>query len=164
MERRLLGILLIVLLALATAAPLYAQQGAPSGTGPRRVDPGIRSAGAVIGLERTTDNRVRKDQAKRILPMMKVLRGMKMADREAGDAVALQIWGVFTQNQKDALLAMREARRRQFEQQRAAGGAPGGAGGPATAGGPGGFDPARLVERRKQLMDQAVKILETRAK
>jgi len=86
MERRLLGILLIVLLALATAAPLYAQQGAPSGTGPRRVDPGIRSAGAVIGLERTTDNRVRKDQAKRILPMMKVLRGMKMADREAGDA------------------------------------------------------------------------------
>jgi hypothetical protein len=96
--------------------------------------------------------------------MMKVLRGMKMEDREAGDAIALQVWGVFTQKQKDALLAMREARRRQFEQQRASG-----AGAAATAqgapgGAPGGFDPARLAERRKQLMDQAIKVLETRAK
>jgi len=154
--------------------------GCSSGNSPanRQFDPGVRAAAMITGLERT-DQQVTKEQAGKLLPLFRALRGTAAEDRPAIDALVRQIDGILTNSQRDALRRLRE-QRRPGPPGSPPGGPPGspgfGQGGPGSPGGaPPGFDPVgpgqsggsqpsaeRLAAFRGQILDRAIGLLETR--
>jgi len=141
-----------------------------------RADSGVAIAAAVIALERSAQYQLTADQARQILPLLKVLRDTPVEDREGSRALAEQIRGLFTDEQRGALERLRtEAQER--ARQRRSGGPPGAAPpggppgfGPPGAGGPG-FgpggptpDPARRAEFRRGALDRAIQILEPKVR
>jgi hypothetical protein len=137
----------------------------------RQADPAVRAAVAVTALERT-ERPVTREQAARLLPLFRALRGTPAEDRPAVAALARQVDGILTDGQRSALRRLREQRR------------PGGPGAPGAGsgtrrpgpgafgpGGPGGLPPGggsrpsseRVSAFRGQMLDRAIAILEERA-
>lgn len=175
-------------LAVAVLIPLLASGcGGRASSVNRQVDPAVRVALAVTGLERTALP-VTPEQAARLLPLFRALRGTPAEDRPAVAALVKQIDAVLTDAQRAALRQLREQRR------------PGGPGaptgprpsgpgasgpegappagprseflpggpsgpGPGSAGRPGGeqASPERLAAFRGQILDRALAVLEDRA-
>lgn len=156
---------LIGLLALAA--------GCTSRTSPvtRPLDPAARAASTVMTLERTSLP-VTTEQAGRLLPLFRALRGMPATDRPAADALVRQIDKILTDAQREELRRARSPRR------------PGGPGAPPGPGGSGqgGFAPGgpsgmapggpgqsggrpsgeQLAAFRGQILDRAIALLEAR--
>jgi hypothetical protein len=103
-------------------------------SGNRQVDPAVRVAAAVTGLERT-ELPVTREQAGRLLPLFRALRGTPTEDRPAVAALVKQVDVILTDDQRAALRRLREQRR------------PGGPGSPDAPGSggsrPGVFGPGR---------------------
>jgi hypothetical protein len=103
-------------------------------SGNRQVDPAVRVAAAVTGLERT-ELPVTREQAGRLLPLFRALRGTPVEDRPAVAALVKQVDVILTEDQRAALRRLREQRR------------PGGPGSPDAPGSggsrPGVFGPGR---------------------
>lgn len=148
---------LILLMALLAAG--CSRGGEDSARRTRRGDPAIQAAFAIVALERSEEQRLTREQAGKILPLLKVLRDMSAEDRDAAQAVADQIRGLLTPGQQAALRQMREETRERSRR-------PGGQGaGPLGRGqGGGGPDPARRAELRRRALDRAIQIVEARAK
>lgn len=150
------SILFLVVAAVLTAG--CARSGSAQTEQRRRGDPGMRVAGAIVLLQRSEQHQFTPDQARKILPLLKVLRDTKPADREASRALADQILNVFTPAQRQAMDDMRRERRERFRRLPSEGSSPG-AEGPGRR-----FDPARRGEFRRRAIDRAVLLLEARAK
>jgi len=125
----------------------------------RRGDPALRVALAIVALERSQEHRLTREQAGKILPLLKVLRDTRAEDREVAEAIADQVQGVLTPEQRAALQKLREEARERVRR-------PGGPGpGPPGRGQDGpGSDPARRAEFRQRALDRAIRIVEARAK
>jgi len=147
---------LILLMALLAAG---CGRGGDTAQRLRRGDPAIQVAFAIVALERSDEQRLTREQAGKILPLLKVLRDMSAEDRDAAQAVADQIQGLFTPGQQAALRQMREETR---ERSRRPGGQ--GAGPPGRGQGGGGPDPGRRAELGRRALDRAIRIVEARAK
>lgn len=180
----------LVVLAAVLAAALAAGCTGRASSGNRQVDPAVRAAAAVTGLERT-EFPVTQEQAARLLPLFRALRGTPAEDRPAVAALVRQVDTILTDAQRTALRRLRDQRRP---------GSPGasdappgsrsgpgvfGPGGPAGPGGPppefggggppgGGPGPAgpratgqvsrdRIAAFRGQILDRAIAVLEDRA-
>ena len=120
----------------------------------------LRAALAVMALERSGDQQVTGDQARQILPLLKV-RGTSPEDRRVTQAIADQIFAIFTPAQRAALDRLREQARDRLQRRRPGAGPPApGVGGP----GPGGLnpDPARRAEVRRRTLERAIRLLESR--
>jgi len=153
----------MVVFAAALAAVLAAGCTHRASSGNRQVDPAVRAAAAVTGLERT-EFPVTQEQAARLLPLFRALRGTPAEDRPAVAALVRQIDAVLTDAQRTALRRLREQRR------------PGDPGGPNAppgtrprAFGPGGPPGAgqppaeRTAAFRGRMLDRAIAVLEDRA-
>src|SRR3989304_2604794 len=98
-------------------------------------DPGLRAALAVVALERSGDQQWTGAQARQILSLLKVLRDTSPEDRRVTQAIADQIFVIFTPAQRAALDRLREqARDRLPRRPPAAGPPPPGGGGPGPRG------------------------------
>jgi hypothetical protein len=160
----------LVVFAAALAAVLAAGCSGRATSGSRQVDPAVRAAAAVTGLERT-EFPVTQEQAARLLPLFRALRGTPAEDRPAVAALVRQIDAVLTDAQREALRRLREQRR------------PGDPGGPnappGTGPGPRAFGPGgppaggpsgagqpsaeRTAAFRGRMLDRAIAVLEDRA-
>lgn len=177
-----------VLVGLAVLIPLLASgcTGRTS-SGNRQVDPAVRAAAAITALERTPLP-VTPEQAARLLPLFRALRGTPAEDRPAVAALVRQIDAILTDAQRAALRRLREQRRPGGPGAPDAtrppgpgafgpGGTPPGGpppafgpggpsgSGPGAAGRPGGgqASPERIAAFRGQLLDRALAVLEDRA-
>ena len=130
-------------------------------TQPQPGDPALRAALAVMALERSGDQQLTGDQTRQILPLLKVLRDSSPEDRQVTQAIADQIFAIFTPAQRAALDRLREQARDRLQRRRPGAGPPApGVGGP----GPGGLnpDPARRAEVRRRTLERAIRLLESR--
>jgi hypothetical protein len=167
-------------------AALAAGCGGRASSGNRQVDPAVRAAAAVTGLERT-ELPVTKEQAARLLPLFRALRGTPAEDRSAVAALVKQVDALLTDPQRAALRRLREQRRPggpRSPDAPAGGGSqpgvfgPGGPPGPEGLGGPGGApgrgpgqgapdagrpSAERMAAFRGQILDRAIAVLEDRA-
>lgn len=155
----------LVLLALLAFAGCSRGGAAPAQT--QRGDPAVRVALAVLALERSGEQPLTPDQARQILPLLKVLRDTSPDDRQVSQAIADQILAILTPDQRAALERMREQAQERLRQSRP-GGSPGpGVGGPGPGGpGPGGAspDPGRRAELRRRAIDRAIRVLEAKVR
>ena len=138
----------------------------PSAAPTRRGDPGVRVAAAVLALERSGEHRLSAQQARQILPLLKVLRDTRPEDREASQALADQVMATLTPAQRAASDRLREQAQERFAQ-RGQGGAPLGVGGPGAgepAPGDASLDPARRAEFRRRALDRAIRLLQPKAR
>ena len=148
-----------LILLMALLATGCSRGGEDSARRTRRGDPAIQVAFAIVALERSEEHRLTREQAGKILLLLKVLRDMSAEDREAAQAIADQIQGLLTPGQQAALRQVREETR---ERSRRPGGQ--GAGPPGRGQGGGGPDPGRRAELRRRALDRAIRIVEARAK
>lgn len=155
----------LVLLALLVLAGCSRGGAAPTQT--QRGDQAVRVALVVMALERSGEQPLTPDQARQILPLLKVLRDTSPDDRQVSQAIADQIFAILTPDQRAALERLREQAQERIRQ-RGQGGPPGpGVGGPGPGGpGPGGAspDPARRAEFRRRTIDRALRVLESKAR
>ncbi len=79
----------LVLLALLAFAGCGRGGAAPAQT--QRGDPAVRVALAVLALERSGEQPLTPDQARQVLPLLKVLRDTSPDDRQVSQAIADQI-------------------------------------------------------------------------
>lgn len=159
-----------VVLTLLLAALVAGCTGRAS-SGNRQVDPAVRVSAAVTALERT-ELPVTREQAVRLLPLFRALRGTPAADRSAVAAMAKQVDTILTDAQRAALRRLREQRRpggpglpdAPAGGRSRPGGLPQGSRGPG-AGGPGAGQPSaeRMAAFRGQILDRAIAVLEDRA-
>jgi len=172
MKRRWLWVGLIagvVVLAVGGVYYTRGQQGAATPQRPR--DPGLTVLFAIRTLERTDETRLSKEQIVRVLPFVKALKDVPVAD-DAGAIIARAIRDTFTPEQKAAL----ETARQQFQSraQQPQGGPPGGVGGgeggptagPAGAGSaPGsGVSDEQRAQFRARAFERMIRYLERRIK
>src|SRR3989304_7663523 len=99
------ALVLIALLPLAAC-----RRGGATQTQPERGDPAVGAALAVIALERSVDQQLTGDQARQILSLLKGLRDTSPEDRQVTQAIADQIFVIFTPAQRAALDRLREQR------------------------------------------------------
>src|SRR3990172_5686830 len=148
-------LVVIALLSLAACG-----RGGATQTQPERGDPAVGAALAVLALERSGDQQLTGDQARQILPLLKVLRDTSPEDRQVTQAIADQIFAILTPAQRAPRGRVRAQARRRLQRRRPGAGPPApGAGGP----GPGGLnpDPARRAEGRRRPPPPALPILQT---
>src|SRR3990172_7987979 len=149
-------LVVIALLSLAACG-----RGGATQTQPERGDPAVGAALAVMALERSGDQQLTGDQARQILPLLKVLRDTSPEDRQVTQAIADQIFAIFTPAQRAALDRLREQARDRLPGCRPGPGPPArGVGGPGS----GGLtpDPARRAEVRRRTLERAIRLLESR--
>ncbi len=156
------ALVLVVLLALAGCS-----RGGAAPTQTQRGDPALRVALAVMALERSGEQPLSPDQARQVLPLLKVLRDTSPDDRQVSQAIADQILAILTPDQRAALERLRE-QAQERAQRRGQGRPPGpGVGGPGPGGpGSGGAspDPARRAEVRRRAVDRAIRVLESKVR
>ncbi len=121
-----------------------------------RPDPAVLVATALTALERSDAYRLSETQVAAILPLLRVLRDTDPAEVEPSRALAQEIIGMLSGDQRAEIERLRvEAQRRQQER-RAAQGAPGSQRGARP--GPGGFG----AQIRQRLLGRLIERLETR--
>ena len=128
----------------------------------QRGDPALATALAIRALEQGGDRRLSKDQIGQILPLLKVLRDTDPNDAEVSRALAGQVQGILTSEQRDALQRIREEARTRRQQSGQAVGprrGPGPGGGPGV-GPPGG--PGSRAELRQRMLGRLIDYLEAR--
>ena len=150
----------VVLAVLVPALAAGCTRQAPSGG--RQIDPAVRAASAVTGLERT-EVPVTKGQATKLLPLFRALQGTPAEDRPAVAALVREIDGIPTDGQRTALRRLREERRP--GRPGAPDAPPDRRSGPGASGprGQGQFSPERMAAFRGQILDRAITVLEGRA-
>src|SRR3989304_713365 len=149
-------LVVIALLSLAACG-----RGGATQTQPERGDPAVGAALAGLALEGGGGEGFSADQARQILPLLKVLRDTSPEDRQITQAIADQIFAILTPAQRAALDRLREQARDRLQRRRPGAGPPApGVGGP----GPGGLnpDPARRAEGRRRTLERAIRLLESR--
>ena len=149
------------LVAIALLSLAACGRGGTAQTQSQGGDPALRAALAVVALQRSGDQQLTGDQTRQILPLLKVLRDSSPEDRQVTQAIADQIFAIFTPAQRAALDRLREQARDRLQRRRPGAGPPApGVGGP----GPGGLnpDPARRAEVRRRTLERAIRILESR--
>src|SRR3989304_8024065 len=123
------ALVLIALLSLAACS-----RGGATQAQPERGDPAVGAALAVMALERSGDQQLTGDQARQILPLLKV-RDTSPEDRQVTQAIADQIFAIFTPAQRAALDRLREQARDRLQEPATCAGPPApGAGGPGAGG------------------------------
>src|SRR3990170_3802569 len=144
------------LVAIALLSLAACGRGGTAQTQSQGGDPALRAALAGSG-----DQQLTGDQTRQILPLLKVLRDSSPEDRQVTQAIADQIFAIFTPAQRAALDRLREQARDRLQRRRPGAGPPApGVGGP----GPGGLnpDPARRAEVRRRTLERAIRVLESR--
>src|SRR3989304_2755061 len=105
------ALVLIALLSLAAR-----RRGGATQTQAERGDPAVGAALAVMALERSGDQQLTGDQARQILPLLKVLRDTSPQDRQVTQAIADQIFAIFTPAPRAALDRLREQARDRLQE------------------------------------------------
>jgi hypothetical protein len=152
----------VVLAVLTAALAAGCADRAPSEG--RQVDPAVRAAAAVTGLERT-ELPVTKEQAAQLLPLFRALRGTPAQDRPAVSALVRQIDGIVTDAQRAAVRRLREQRQPGGPPPDFGAGAPPGGEGRRPSRPPGVGRPSAegIAAFRGQILDRAIAVLEDRA-
>lgn len=152
-----------LLLATALLAGACAREQSAAPTTPRG-DPALRVAAAVLALGRGGEEPLSVEQARKILPLMKVLRDTSPEDRAASQALADEVLAILTPAQRAALERLREQAQDRAGQRGQPGGPPGsGPGDPGAGQGGAPPDPSRRAEFRRRAIDRAIRLLETKA-